>query len=69
MINRVPSGLSGLKMKESRFGIMLDDKVSKKLFLLAQDKKQTPYEYLESLLNEKHKILLAQKLKWDLDND
>jgi len=56
-------------MKESRFGIMLDDKVSKKLFLLAQDKKQTPYEYLQSLLNEKHKILLAQKLKWDLDND
>lgn len=56
-------------MNDNRFGIMLDNKVSKKLFLLAQNKKQTPYEYLVSLLNEKHTILLEQRLKWDSDND
>lgn len=69
MISHVLSGRNGQKMNDNRFGIMLDDKVSKKLFLLAQNKKQTPYEYLVSLLNEKHKILLEQRLKWDSDND
>lgn len=48
---------------------MLDDIVSKKLFLLAENKEQTPYEYLVSLLNEKHKTLLEQRLRWDSDND
>ncbi len=69
MTNRVQSGRSGQKMKQNRFGIIFDDKISKKLFLLAEDKKQTPYEYLASVLTEKHISLLEKKLEWDLDND
>ena len=52
-------------MQTSRFGVMLEDKVSKCLFTLAKENKQTPYEYLTATIDEKYKIYLKERLDWD----
>ncbi len=67
MINLVLSGQSGQKMQTNRFGVILETKVSKSLFTLAKENKQTPYEYLKSIIDEKYQIYLKEKLNWDSD--
>jgi hypothetical protein len=54
-------------MQTNRFGVILEDRISKSLFVLAKNNKQTPYEYLASVIDEKYQIYLKEKLKWDLD--
>ena len=39
-------------MNKNRFGLMLDDKTTAKLFTLAKKSKQEPYHYLTKLINE-----------------
>ena len=67
MISHVRSGQTGQKMQKNRFGVILETKVSKSLFTLAKENKQTPYEYLKSIIDEKYQIYLKQKLNWDSD--
>jgi hypothetical protein len=54
-------------MQTNRFGVILETKVSKSLFTLAKKNKQTPYEYLKSIIDEKYQIYLKEKLNWDSD--
>jgi hypothetical protein len=54
-------------MQTNRFGVMFEDRTSKSLFALAKKNKQTPYEYLTSIIDEKYQIYLREKLKWDSD--
>ena len=56
-------------MQKNRFGVILEARVSKSLFMLAKENKQTPYEYLTCLIDEKYQIYLKQKLNWDSDNE
>ena len=44
---------------------MLEDKISKCLFTLAKENKQTPYEYLTAIIDEKYQIYLKERLDWD----
>jgi hypothetical protein len=67
LINLVLDGRTGQKMQTNRFGVILEDRISKSLFVLAKNNKQTPYEYLASVIDEKYQIYLKEKLKWDLD--
>ena len=67
MINPVRSGQTGQKMQTNRFGVILEARISKRLFTLAKENKQTPYEYLKSIIDEKYQIYLKQKLNWDSD--
>jgi len=67
LINLVRSGQTGQKMQTNRFGVMFEDRISKSLFALAKKNKQTPYEYLKSIIDEKYQIYLREKLKWDSD--
>lgn len=67
MINPVLSGQIGQKMQTNRFGVILETRVSKSLFTLAKENKQTPYEYLKSVIDEKYQIYLKEKLNWDSD--
>lgn len=69
MINLAQSGQTGQKMQKNRFGVILESKVSKSLFILAKKNKQTPYEYLVSIIDEKYQIYLKEKLNWDSDNE
>lgn len=69
MINPAPSGRTGQKMQKNRFGVILESKISKNLFILAKKNKQTPYKYLESLIEEKYQIYLKEKLNWDSDDE
>jgi hypothetical protein len=54
-------------MQTNRFGVILETKVSKSLFTLAKENKQTPYEYLKSIIDEKYQIYLKEKLNLDSD--
>jgi hypothetical protein len=56
-------------MQKNRFGVILESKISKNLFILAKKNKQTPYKYLESLIEEKYQIYLKEKLNWDSDDE
>lgn len=67
MINPVRSGQTGQKMQTNRFGVILEARISKRLFTLAKENKQTPYEYLKSIIDEKYQIYLKEKLNWDSD--
>ncbi len=67
MINPVRSGQTGQKMQTNRFGVILEARISKRLFTLAKENKQTPYEYLKSTIDEKYQIYLKEKLNWDSD--
>lgn len=69
MINPALSGQIGQKMQKNRFGVILESKVSKSLFILAKKNKQTPYEYLVSLIDKEYEIYLKEKLNWDSDNE
>jgi hypothetical protein len=67
LINPVRSGQIGQKMQTNRFGVILEARISKRLFTLAKENKQTPYEYLKSTIDEKYQIYLKEKLNWDSD--
>jgi hypothetical protein len=54
-------------MNQNRFGLMLDDKTSAKLFALAKKNKQEPYHYLNKLINDNFDKLLGDSLLWDGD--
>ena len=54
-------------MNKNRFGLMLDDKTTAKLFSLAKKSKQEPYHYLTELINDKFDKLLVDSLLWDGD--
>jgi hypothetical protein len=56
-------------MQKNKFGFMLEDSFSKKLFILAKHSKKKPYEYLTSLIQKEYNLHTKNILRWDCDDD
>jgi hypothetical protein len=56
-------------MQKNKFGFILEDSFSKKLFILAKNSKKKPYEYLTSLIQKEYNLHTKNILRWDCDDD
>gem|GEM_PF-6011897 len=68
MINLVQNGLVGYVKNQNRFGIILDNIISKKLFILCGSKNTDPASYIINLIKIEYEKYKKTELRWD-DND
>ena len=56
-------------MQKNKFGFILEDSFSKKLFILAKHSGKKPHTYLTSLIQKEYDLYKENILRWDCDND